>query len=374
MDVGQFLPAMERAGDYAIPLRRRVIQERNGAGTPQVAYTRGVDLSGRFEGAGGIGGLLARSQGYSGGNWSTHHFYHADGNGNITAMMDTSQALAATYRYDAYGKLLSSSGGMAAANVYRFSSKEFHSPSGLYYYGYRFYDPANQRWLNRDPIGEMGELNLYGLCRNNGVNAFDLLGLYGRDVHDQLTYHAAMEVQSVKNTCWPKMYGVLLAENLGQDLVRLGAYERHYNRKVGSPGAQGNTDYANYLDQEQRTFNSNLQNPNKSKCKLALKVLGRMSHSWQDFFAYAIQIDDKSWVAWSAGVTGTPDDTGSFFPSSYSFNPLGGSEHPPYSEPIQPGNVEYRARYDAAQSYTTAKFGQMLPVWPSKCECSFCGN
>jgi len=38
-----------------------VIQERNANNLPLVTYTRGRDLSGTFEGAGGIGGLLARS-------------------------------------------------------------------------------------------------------------------------------------------------------------------------------------------------------------------------------------------------------------------------------------------------------------------------
>src|SRR5205809_5140641 len=41
-------------------------------------------------------------------------------------------------------------------NVYRFSSKEIHVNSGLYYYGYRWYAPNLQRWLNRDPLGEPG--------------------------------------------------------------------------------------------------------------------------------------------------------------------------------------------------------------------------
>lgn len=31
---------------------------------------------------------------------------------------------------------------------------------GLYYYGYRLYDPNLQRWLNRDPIQEWGGWNL----------------------------------------------------------------------------------------------------------------------------------------------------------------------------------------------------------------------
>jgi RHS repeat-associated protein len=48
------------------------------------------------------------------------------------------------------------SGSLAAANVYRFSSKEWDGNSGLYYYLYRFYDPNLQRWLNRDPLGEFG--------------------------------------------------------------------------------------------------------------------------------------------------------------------------------------------------------------------------
>jgi YD repeat-containing protein len=38
-----------------------VIQERNASNVPTVSYVRGTDLSGTFEGAGGIGGLLARS-------------------------------------------------------------------------------------------------------------------------------------------------------------------------------------------------------------------------------------------------------------------------------------------------------------------------
>jgi hypothetical protein len=46
----------------------RVIQERDGSNNPLVSYTRGTDLSGSMEGAGGIGGLLARSSGYSSGN------------------------------------------------------------------------------------------------------------------------------------------------------------------------------------------------------------------------------------------------------------------------------------------------------------------
>jgi hypothetical protein len=73
----------------------RVIQERDGANNPLVSYTRGNDLSGSMEGAGGIGGLLARSSGYSAGNFTPHNFYFADGNGNVTFLLITLFALSA---------------------------------------------------------------------------------------------------------------------------------------------------------------------------------------------------------------------------------------------------------------------------------------
>jgi RHS repeat-associated protein len=156
---------------------KRVVQERDASNTPTLSYTRGKDLSGSLEGAGGIGGLLTRSSGYSGGTWSTHNFYHADGNGNITCMQDNNQGIVANYKYDPYGRTISSSGSLAAANLYRFSSKELHANSGMYYYLYRFYDPNTQRWLNRDPVGEKGGINLYSFVANKAPTYIDLWGL-----------------------------------------------------------------------------------------------------------------------------------------------------------------------------------------------------
>jgi RHS repeat-associated protein len=176
----------------------RVIQERNGNDVPTAGYTRGNDLSGTIEGAGGIGGLLARSDQFNSGNFTEHDYYFADANGNITYLTDASQTTVAQYRYDPFGNTISSSGSMSALNNYRFSSKEVHANSGMYYYGFRFYDPNLQRWISRDPLGELGFLhsvpsldqarvqprhgatgavNAYRFLRNAPVVRVDPLGL-----------------------------------------------------------------------------------------------------------------------------------------------------------------------------------------------------
>ncbi|MGO8928263.1 MAG: RHS repeat-associated core domain-containing protein [Limisphaerales bacterium] len=158
-----------------------VIQERDGNNLPQVTYTRGTDLSGSLAGAGGIGGLLARTSNSQllspSTSVSAHAYYHADGNGNVTCLINSNQAIVARYLYDPYGNILSQSGSLADANLYRFASKEYHIASGLVYYLYRFYEPSLQRWLNRDPISELGGLNLYRYVGNDPTTGLDNFGL-----------------------------------------------------------------------------------------------------------------------------------------------------------------------------------------------------
>jgi RHS repeat-associated protein len=157
-----------------------IVQERSSGNHPQVTYTRGTDLSGTLEGAGGIGGLLSRgahaiSSPYQ---MSSAAHYHADGNGNVTMLVGTgSPTIKAYYKYDPFGRTLGSSGSLVGVNAMRFSSKPVMGSSELYYYGYRFYDPSSQRWLNRDPIGERGGGNLYGFVYNNPIQYFDRYGL-----------------------------------------------------------------------------------------------------------------------------------------------------------------------------------------------------
>jgi RHS repeat-associated protein len=139
------------------------------------AYVYGLDLSGSMQGAGTIGGLLCGA--FGGTATVSSAFYAYDANGNVTALIDTNGAIAASYTYDPYGNTIAATGVLAAANSFRFSTKYLDEETGLYYYGYRYNAPGIGRWLNRDPIGEVGGLNLMCVCDNDTLNGRDPLGL-----------------------------------------------------------------------------------------------------------------------------------------------------------------------------------------------------
>jgi RHS repeat-associated protein len=82
------------------------------------------------------------------------------------------------YEYDAYGNVIASGGAYATANTFRFSTKYWDDESGLGYWGQRYYDPRFGRWLNRDPIGELGGTALYVYASNAPTLHVDFNGLY----------------------------------------------------------------------------------------------------------------------------------------------------------------------------------------------------
>ncbi len=59
-------------------------------------------------------------------------------------------------------------------------------------YGFRYYIPVTGRWAGRDPIGEEGGVNLYGMAGNNPVGGYDVLGMWNPvegiivEVNDQI--------------------------------------------------------------------------------------------------------------------------------------------------------------------------------------------
>ena len=76
------------------------------------------------------------------------HYYNQDGLGSIVGLTDASQAVGATYQYDAFGAITGETGSIV--NPYRFTGREHDSGSGLYYYRLRYYDAEVGRFITKD--------------------------------------------------------------------------------------------------------------------------------------------------------------------------------------------------------------------------------
>jgi RHS repeat-associated protein len=72
---------------------------------------------------------------------------------------------------------------------YRYNAKERDEATGFYYFGHRYYCPSMGRWLNTDPLGPEGGLNLYAYCFNNPVSFADPDGLEPRSAQRGYQVH-----------------------------------------------------------------------------------------------------------------------------------------------------------------------------------------
>ncbi|MDV7399347.1 RHS repeat domain-containing protein, partial [Arthrospira platensis SPKY1] len=84
-----------------------LIAEIDASGDVVRSYVWGLDLSGTFQGAGGVGGLLSVDSG------STVALAVYDGNGNVMAYTDAStRSPIAEYEYDPFGRRIKTKGAL----------------------------------------------------------------------------------------------------------------------------------------------------------------------------------------------------------------------------------------------------------------------
>jgi len=106
---------------------------------------------------------------------SATSYYQSDVLSTVTSLSNTSGALANTYSYDSFGKLLSSTGTLT--NPFQFTGREFDSETGIYEYRMRYYDQNVGRFISEDPIRFQGGIDFFAYTLNNPVNWIDPFGL-----------------------------------------------------------------------------------------------------------------------------------------------------------------------------------------------------
>lgn len=99
--------------------------------------------------------------------------------GSSTLELDEGAGVLSLEHYYPFGGTACWAGKSALVAKYktiRYSGKE-RDATGLYYYGYRYYAPWLQRWVNPDPAWDVDGLNLFRVLRNSPVSLREYTGL-----------------------------------------------------------------------------------------------------------------------------------------------------------------------------------------------------
>lgn len=178
---------------------RRVQEKFNGAVIKQWVWCEGPQPCEERDGSnavtkrffGGLGEQFALNAHPS---TLSSFYFTTDHLGSVREMTDGAGAVRARYDYDPYGRVTKLSGDLEAD--FGFTGFHRHQASGLSLTLYRAYDAEAGRWLSRDPIQELGGLNIYAYVENNPVNAVDLLGMWSTPIHNAIADNAFSKILS----------------------------------------------------------------------------------------------------------------------------------------------------------------------------------
>ena len=116
----------------------------------------------------------------------TNYYYATNVQGDVTSILNTSGTAVVQYTYDAWGKILTTTGSMASTlgthNPLRYRGYVYDQETQLYYLQSRYYNPAIGRFINADAFtstaqGILGN-NMFAYCNNNPVRYADSVGYY----------------------------------------------------------------------------------------------------------------------------------------------------------------------------------------------------
>ncbi len=120
------------------------------------------------------------------------YYYTKNAQGDVTGIVDRDYNTVVQYSYDAWGKLLVTTGSMANTigkiNPFLYRGYYYDAETGLYYLNSRYYDPQTGRFLNTDgyvstATGLLG-YNMFAYTNNNPIRMKDSNGSRATECDD----------------------------------------------------------------------------------------------------------------------------------------------------------------------------------------------
>ena len=142
---------------------------------------------------------------------NTLYYYVLNAQGDVVRIVNSSRNTVASYTYDPWGKIISSSGTLADINPLRYRGYYYDSETGFYYLQSRYYDPEIGRFINADSYASTDatgllSTNMFAYCENNPAMRIDPTGEVFWDVFDvfmaALSWDDFIESPSLQNLGW----------------------------------------------------------------------------------------------------------------------------------------------------------------------------
>lgn len=125
-----------------------------------------------------------------------YRYGFSDHLGSISLELDADSRLISREHFYPFGATAWSEESEVSYKTLRYSGKECDA-TGLYYYGFRYYMPWLQRWLNPDPAGAIDGHNRYRAMRNNPIVYTDGDGRKPGNKNGDRVYHELAEQKLV---------------------------------------------------------------------------------------------------------------------------------------------------------------------------------
>ena len=146
------------------------------------------------------------------------YYYHFDKTGSTVAVTDASGDVAAAYAYAPYGRKTAAVGSIENPFTFVGAWGVVDDGSGLYYMRHRHYHAGLRRFMQRDPIGFLGGINLYGYVGGNPVERIDpegteiLTAVGAVIVVGGLALYGASQVYSAGKEAWNDLTNTVKTE------------------------------------------------------------------------------------------------------------------------------------------------------------------